>query len=113
MADVPDLCRFQVPSRYKEGRLQLALSTSGGSPALARRLRQELEGVLTPWAPRLVEWLAELRPGLKKLVPGDAKARGDFLNRLVDSHFDKLKELTEENDRASFDALVKELLEKR
>lgn len=113
VADVPGLCRFQVPSRYVEGRLQLALSTRGGSPALARRLREEMEASLSPWAPRLVEWLAELRPRLKGLMPRDAEARGDFLNRLVDSSFETLKDFAARNDRASFDALVEELLEKR
>lgn len=113
VADVPRLCRFQVPARYVEGRLQLAVSTKGGSPALARRLREEMEGSLSPWAPRLAGWLAELRPRLKGLMPGDAKARGDVLNRLVDSSFESLKDFAARNDRASFDALVEELLEKR
>ena len=92
MADFPELCRFQVPGRYKEGPLQVAISTRGGSPALSRRLREKFTDLLSPWAPLLVEWLAGLRSELKKHKPDDADWRGTFLNRLVDSHFETLKE---------------------
>ncbi len=41
--DQPDDCNFIVPSIIKKGDLQIAISTSGKSPALARKLREQLE----------------------------------------------------------------------
>jgi precorrin-2 dehydrogenase/sirohydrochlorin ferrochelatase len=41
--DQPPDCDFIVPSILKRGDLQIAISTSGKSPALARRIRKGLE----------------------------------------------------------------------
>lgn len=41
--DQPEDCNFIVPSILRRGDLQVAISTSGKSPALARKLRQEME----------------------------------------------------------------------
>ncbi|MHC4944350.1 MAG: precorrin-2 dehydrogenase/sirohydrochlorin ferrochelatase family protein [Planctomycetota bacterium] len=111
VADQPDLCRFQVPGRFMEGRLQVAVSTQGGSPALSRKLRQLFGETLSPWAARLVEWMAEFRPILKKRMPDDVKARGEFLTHLVDADFEHLKAWAQQADKASFDAHVNRALE--
>jgi len=44
--DRPDLSDFSMPALARRGALQLAVSTEGLAPALARRLRQELEVLL-------------------------------------------------------------------
>jgi len=41
--DQPPDCNFIVPSIVKKGDLQIAISTSGKSPALARKLREQLD----------------------------------------------------------------------
>jgi precorrin-2 dehydrogenase / sirohydrochlorin ferrochelatase len=41
--DDPPNCDFYFPAVVRRGALQIAISTSGESPALAQRLRQELE----------------------------------------------------------------------
>lgn len=41
--DQPEDCDFIVPSLIKRGALSIAFSTSGKSPALAKRLREKLE----------------------------------------------------------------------
>ena len=41
--DQPDDCSFIVPSIVKRGDLMIAISTSGKSPALARKLRKKLD----------------------------------------------------------------------
>lgn len=41
--DQPADCNFIVPSVVRRGDLQVAISTSGKSPALARKIREELE----------------------------------------------------------------------
>ena len=44
IADVPDACNFILPSIVNRGDLLIAISTSGRSPAFAKKLRRELEG---------------------------------------------------------------------
>jgi len=43
IADRPEVCNFILPSIVKRGDLTISISTSGKSPALAKRLRIELE----------------------------------------------------------------------
>ncbi len=43
VVDIPDLCSFIVPSMVRRGDLCIAISTAGRSPAVAKRLRREME----------------------------------------------------------------------
>ncbi|MCX5892862.1 MAG: bifunctional precorrin-2 dehydrogenase/sirohydrochlorin ferrochelatase, partial [Deltaproteobacteria bacterium] len=43
VADDPEYCTFIVPAQVRQGDLTLAISTGGASPAVAQKLRQELE----------------------------------------------------------------------
>jgi precorrin-2 dehydrogenase/sirohydrochlorin ferrochelatase len=43
VVDVPELCTFISPAVVNRGDLQIAISTSGASPAFAARLRRALE----------------------------------------------------------------------
>jgi precorrin-2 dehydrogenase/sirohydrochlorin ferrochelatase len=54
--DPPD-CDFYYPSLVRRGDLQVAISTAGKSPALAQRLREEIDALLEP---ELGDWLDEL-----------------------------------------------------
>jgi precorrin-2 dehydrogenase / sirohydrochlorin ferrochelatase len=55
--DDPPYCDFFFPSVVRRGDLQIAISTAGQSPALAQRLRKELNAALPS---DLGSWLAEL-----------------------------------------------------
>ena len=46
IADRPKVCNFILPSIVNRGDLTISISTSGKSPALAKKLRMELEEVL-------------------------------------------------------------------
>ncbi len=46
--DDPTHCHFQYPAVVRRGELQIAISTGGRSPALAQRLRAELEEQFGP-----------------------------------------------------------------
>ena len=48
VADEPDLCDFITPSVVRRGDLQIAISTAGASPALASRIRRDLEAIIGP-----------------------------------------------------------------
>ncbi len=44
IVDSPDRCNFILPSIVQQGDLQIAISTGGKSPALAKKLRKEMQG---------------------------------------------------------------------
>lgn len=61
VADVPGRCNFILPAVVRRNELTIALSTAGKSPALARRLRQEIEKLIGPEYGILVEIMGLLR----------------------------------------------------
>jgi len=63
--DDPAACDFILPSVVRRGEVVLAISTGGLSPALARRLREELETYLADDFAPLAELLAEVRRELR------------------------------------------------
>jgi precorrin-2 dehydrogenase/sirohydrochlorin ferrochelatase len=64
IVDVPPLCDFYYPSVVQRGALQIAISTAGLSPALAQRLRKQLED---QFGPEYEEWLAQLGESRERL----------------------------------------------
>jgi uroporphyrin-III C-methyltransferase/precorrin-2 dehydrogenase/sirohydrochlorin ferrochelatase len=62
--DVPS-CDFIAMSVLRRGDLQVAISTGGGSPAMARWMREELEARLPDELGPLLDLLAEARLALK------------------------------------------------
>ena len=57
VVDDPEYCDFYYPAVVRRGDLQLAISTNGQSPALAQRIRRELE---IQFGPEYGEWLEQL-----------------------------------------------------
>ena len=80
--DDPENCDFYFPAVVRRGQLQIAISTGGQSPALAQRLRRELEEQFTP---DYAGWLEELGENRKKLFDGDLDAdrRRDLLHSMA------------------------------
>ncbi len=80
--DDPPYCDFYFPSIVKRGDLQIAISTAGASPALAQRLRKELNAALPldlgPW----LEELGNLRREVLQLEPLN-EARKQLLHTLA------------------------------
>ena len=64
VADRPSEGDFAVPSTLQRGGLQVAVSTGGASPTLARRIRGELEEAFGPeWAGVVEEFDTARRKG--------------------------------------------------
>jgi siroheme synthase-like protein len=61
VADSPSEGDFALPSTLRRGRLQVAISTGGASPTLARRIRGELEEAFGPEWAGIVEELDRAR----------------------------------------------------
>ena len=84
IVDQPHLCTFIVPAQVRRGELTLAISTGGASPALARKIREELED---HFGPEYGPYLALLQAVRSRLL---AARRGNpenavLFKRLVDS----------------------------
>lgn len=107
VADDPEACSFLVPSVVRRGELTIALSTGGGSPALAKKLRQRLEQTIGPEYAKFLRALCRLREQAKQAVH-DPKKRQAIYRRAVESN---LFEAAARGDAASvaseIDALVK------
>ncbi len=76
-ADDPAHCDFILPAVVRQPPLTLAISTGGGSPAVARRVREELTDYLDADTSTLAELVAEVRADLRRLnvfqpIPADA-----------------------------------------
>ncbi|MGA2645719.1 MAG: bifunctional precorrin-2 dehydrogenase/sirohydrochlorin ferrochelatase [Candidatus Sulfotelmatobacter sp.] len=66
--DVPEFCDFYYPAVVRRGDLQIAISTSGQSPSLAQKLRQQLE---RQFGPAYAQWVAELGATRKLVLASD------------------------------------------
>ncbi len=65
-ADDPRNCDFILPAVVRQGQIVLAASTGGASPALARRLREELTDYLSEDFAGLADLLSEVRAELRR-----------------------------------------------
>lgn len=68
VVDVPDLCDFFYPAVVRRGDLQIAISTAGQSPSLARTIRQRLE---KQFGPGYAAWVAELGKTRQLILASD------------------------------------------
>ena len=62
VADVPKWCNFILPATVRRDDLAISISTHGQSPALAKRLRQELEQQFGPEYDLVLQLMGSLRP---------------------------------------------------
>lgn len=81
VADDPDGSGFAMPAVVRRGKLTLTVATDGASPALARRIRSELEERYGPEYEAWLDVLAEARLVVRELV-GDTALRQELHREL-------------------------------
>jgi precorrin-2 dehydrogenase/sirohydrochlorin ferrochelatase len=104
VVDVPPLCNFILPAIIRTGPLAIAISTAGASPALAKRIRDEIaEEYGEPYA-RLAVLLNEVRGWAKATLPTyqDRKA---FFESIVNGEPDPVELLRRGDERAVRDVI--------
>ncbi len=86
---MPDYCNFIVPATVKRGPLTIAVSTSGASPAMARAIRKELEGL---YGPAFGKYLKELQKRRARTLSAvkDPGERERFLKSLASDRILKM-----------------------
>ncbi|OPY77151.1 MAG: Siroheme synthase [Syntrophorhabdus sp. PtaU1.Bin058] len=81
VVDNPDLCDFIVPSIIKKGPLVIAISTSGVLPLLSKKLRQEIDAVVTRDYIRYADTIGKFRQYIINHIE-DKKVRRDMMKRI-------------------------------
>ena len=83
--DTPEECSFYVPSFFRRGSLTLSISTGGNIPALAKKLRKELQVTYDELYGDFVTLLAQGRKRLLNNKTLNEEQRKKILNELIDS----------------------------
>jgi siroheme synthase-like protein len=82
VVDVPPLCSFILPAIVRTGPLAIAISTAGASPALAKRMKREIEAQFGEPYARLAVLLNEVRGWAKATLP-TYQDRKEFFEGIV------------------------------
>ena len=108
IADRPDVCNFILPSIVRRGDLVVTISTSGKSPALAKKLRKALED---QFGDEYADFLTLMGIIRKKLLRGSHRpeAHKHLFNELIDRG---LLEMIRDGRKADIDQLLSNVLGK-
>jgi precorrin-2 dehydrogenase/sirohydrochlorin ferrochelatase len=101
IVDDPDRCNFILPSLLQQGDLSIAISTGGKSPALARKIKEDLQQQYGPEFKILLKIMGPLRK--KVLAQGhasdmnkavfEALVRSDMLQAIRDGNRGLVKKI--------------------
>ncbi len=106
IADSPDQSDFILPSIVDRGDLVLAVSTSGSSPAMAKKIRQELEHFFGPEYAQFLTLMGNIR---KKILLSDHSP--DNNRQVFHTLIDKgVLELIKNNDEKEIDSILRDVV---
>ena len=105
VVDVPPLCNFILPAIIRTGPLAIAISTAGASPALAKRIRDEIADEYGEPYARLAVLLNEVRGWAKATLPTyqDRKA---FFEGIVNGTPDPIELIRKGDEAAVLDLIA-------
>jgi precorrin-2 dehydrogenase/sirohydrochlorin ferrochelatase len=107
--DNPQISDFILPAVAHVGDVKIAVSTSGKSPAMARALRERIEGMVTKQDLLEIELQEKAREALKVKV-ADPKQRSKTLYEILRS--EEIKKALSEGKVAEAEELAMKLIEK-
>ena len=99
VVDVPPLCNFILPAIVRMSPLAIAISTAGASPALAKRMKREIEAQFGEPYARLAVLLNEVRGWAKGTLP-TYQERKDFFEGIVGGEPDPIALLRDDGEQA-------------
>ncbi len=108
VADNAALSSFIMPALVDRAPVQIAISTGGASPVLARKLRAMIETAVPHAFGRLAALVADFRKASKRRYP-DPAARRRFWERVVDGPVAEM--VLAGRERPALEALERELKE--
>jgi len=108
IADRPEICNFILPAIVNRGDLVLAVSTSGKSPAYAKKVRKELEKQFGAEYEPFLRLMGAIRERLlcEKHEP---EAHKPLFEKMINAG---LLDLVRENETEQIDTLLQEVLGK-
>jgi precorrin-2 dehydrogenase/sirohydrochlorin ferrochelatase len=105
VVDVPPLCNFILPAIIRTGPLAIAISTAGASPALAKRIRDEIADEYGEPYARLAILLNEVRGWAKGTLP-TYQDRKVFFESIVNGDPDPIQLLRRGDEHAVRDLIA-------
>jgi precorrin-2 dehydrogenase/sirohydrochlorin ferrochelatase len=111
IVDDPDKCNFILPSLVQQGDLSIAISTGGKSPALAKKLREDMQQQYGPEYQVLLRIMGSLRKKVltQSYAPEDNKAlfvdlvHSDILQAIRDGNRDLVNKIIYEHSGIDMD----------
>lgn len=101
IVDDPDKCTVILPALFQRGNLSIAISTGGTSPAVAKKLKEEMEHLIGPEYETLLSIMETVRK--KILMRGkpseenkrifDAIIHSDILQHIREKKWDEVRKL--------------------
>jgi siroheme synthase-like protein len=105
VVDVPPLCNFILPAILRTGPLAIAISTAGASPALAKRMKDEIGRQFGQEYARLAVMLNDVRGWAKGTLP-TYQDRKEFFESIVNGDPDPIALLRGGDERAVLDLIA-------
>ncbi|MUM78250.1 bifunctional precorrin-2 dehydrogenase/sirohydrochlorin ferrochelatase [Pseudodesulfovibrio sp. F-1] len=119
IVDQPEKCSFIVPATVKRGDLTVAISTAGRSPAMAKRIRKELQESFGEEYASLLVLMGRVRPLLLGLGMATSEntavlrslVNSDLLARIRAAELDAVAEILKESLPRQLHVNIPELLD--
>jgi precorrin-2 dehydrogenase/sirohydrochlorin ferrochelatase len=108
VVDRPELCSFIVPSTITRGDLCISISTGGASPAVAKKIRKELETIFGAEYEKYLDLLTKMRSIAMSDIKDSAKRR-KVLRRLAEKD---ILDIVKNKGAAEAETKIREIISK-